>query len=49
LRIDAVVVELVDTPDLGSGARKSVKVRVLSAALQIIYCLPKSDTYGYKK
>ncbi|SUZ75710.1 uncharacterized protein METZ01_LOCUS28564, partial [marine metagenome] len=26
------VVELVDTPDLGSGARKGVKVRVLSAA-----------------
>tara|TARA_Y100001960_G_scaffold16518_1_gene14879 strand:- start:608 stop:754 length:147 start_codon:yes stop_codon:yes gene_type:complete len=28
----AAVVELVDTPDLGSGARKGVKVRVLSAA-----------------
>ena len=49
LSIDAVVVEMVDTPDLGSGARKSVKVRVLSAALQIIYYLPISNTYDYKK
>ena len=28
----AAVVELVDTPDLGSGALMSVKVQVLSAA-----------------
>jgi len=26
-----------------------VKVRVLSAALQIFYCLPGRNTYGYKK
>ena len=45
LSIDAVVVEMVDTPDLGSGARKSVKVRVLSAALQIISFLPRSNIW----
>tara|TARA_B100000949_G_scaffold19357_1_gene14883 strand:- start:43 stop:189 length:147 start_codon:yes stop_codon:yes gene_type:complete len=48
LKIDAVVVELVDTPDLGSGARKSVKVRVLSAALQIFIDYQET-IYGYKK